>query len=451
MTGAIVGVLVAALIATGVLARDYFSEVRTDAREAVKALTAGDLTAAGHLAAYRGQPDFAHLFASQLTPREIGDALGTVAGDSADAPFRPGFDTHGYELALTDLAGTLALATHGQDELALPDAWTADFITATTIPQELYGEGGWFFDAEGRQRERTDLANKANLLLVLSRGYWSTEFLQSVTRSYYEHDLREGRDAWPEARPRKDVPFAPAPNGVYLTDGILALTAALTANQAAAGWAFTDFLPGTTRIDQTEHHIGRFTHYLLFEHRFPETPDGDSVGVTATLTALSAAVDAASWASDPAVAILAPEVATDVGPWHDATVLQALAAEVIEESGCSWDPRDYWTCTKAVAGDLASWVQRWGHVVLAVLALPISSSPHLRSVRLGAIMTNATWYAVEGDYRKAGLTLAGVRPDLPFRKIVSAVKAGDAAEKAARQAAHVAEMVREIRAGAQGG
>lgn len=445
----LVVVVVAALVITsGVLARDYFSEVRSDARAAVKALKSGDLSAQGHLAVYRGNPDFAYFFTSSVTPRDIGDALATVAGPSEGEPFRAGLDTHAYALTLTDLAGTLALATHDREDRALPESWTTDFITATTTPVELYGKGGWF-DKAGKLRERRDMANKANLLLVLSRGYWSTEFLQSVTRGYYEFDLREGKDAWPTPRPRKDVKFAPAPNGVYLTDGILSLTAALTANPAAAEWAFTDFQPGTESIDESDYVIGKFTHYLLFEHRFPETPDGESVGVTSALTALSAAIDSSAWASGPVDARAAQVALGAVGPLHDAAVLQALALEITEEGGCSWDPRTYWNCTKDVAEDVWEWIRRWGHVALDVLVFAATSaSPLFKAIGVGASATNSAWHAIQGDYVAAGLSLASARPDLAFRKVSTSVQAGVAAQRAAADAAHVARITKQIQSGA---
>lgn len=153
--------MVAILLITfsGILtARDYFSELRADARAAVNELKGGDVAALEkHLVAYRGQPDFAHHFASNIGPRDVGDALGTVAGPGEDAPFRAGLEPHAYELLLTDLAGTLALATHGIGDRALPESWTDDFIAATTAPLEMYGERDGFFDKEGRQRERQDL------------------------------------------------------------------------------------------------------------------------------------------------------------------------------------------------------------------------------------------------------------------------------------------------------
>lgn len=441
----VVVALVTALVitTTGIFARNYFSEVRSDARAAVRALKARDLAGnAEYLAAYRGDPEFAYLFASKVTPRAIGDALGTVAGTSRDEPLIRGIDAHAYEVILTDLAGTLALATHGRAEHALPESWTNDFVTAATTPLELYGGADGFFDREGKRRERQDLANRANLLLVLSRGYWSTEFLQAVTRGFYEHDVREGERAWPEADPGKNVKFAPAPNGVYLTDGILALSAALTANPAASEWAFTDFLPGNQTIADSDHSIGRFAHFLLFEHRFPESRDGESVGVTAVLTALTAAIDSSTWASGPVDSQAVNFALTETGPLHDAAVLQVLAEQITEGSGCSWDPRDYWDCTKEGAGAVWQWIQRWGRTVLVIL----SEVPGL--VGTVATATDAAWSAIEGDYEEAGLSLAGAIAGGDFGKITGSVKTGVAAHRAASEAAHVAKVSRQIQAGA---
>jgi hypothetical protein len=185
------------------------------------------------LAANRGQADFAYYFTSKVTPRALGDALATVAGTSKSTPLKADVDTKAYELALTDLAGTLALATYGTGDRALPRSWTDDFISATTTPETLYGEDGDGAGSPAQERVDQDAANKQNLLLLLSRGYLSTGFLNAVTAAYWEFDRDEGDDAWPGAT-LDDAAYAPAPNGSYLTDGILALAAALTANPAGS-------------------------------------------------------------------------------------------------------------------------------------------------------------------------------------------------------------------------
>lgn len=121
--------------------RDYLWGARADARAAVRALNDGDLVGLEkRLALNRGEPDFAYFFTSETTPRALGDALATVAGASKDAPLKATVDPAAYELTLTDLAGVLALATHGTGERALPQSWTTDFIVATTTPTKLYGE-----------------------------------------------------------------------------------------------------------------------------------------------------------------------------------------------------------------------------------------------------------------------------------------------------------------------
>ncbi len=276
------------------LSEDPLIEVRADAKTASAALQAGDLPALdAQLAANRGQTDFAYFFTSNATPRALGDALSSVGSKSKDAPLKTGVNPHAYDVALTDLAGTLALATFGTGDRALPAKWTNNFIAATTSPTELYGDESSRSDDSGQVRAHQDLANKQNLLLLLSRGYWSTRFLQAVTDSYWKYDHDEGDEAWPSPQ-LEDAKYAPAPTGQYLTDGILALTAALTANSEASAWAFTRFQPGTKRIEGSHYAIGKFTHYLLFKHRFPQSSDGEGLGMTATLTALSSAIDGAA-------------------------------------------------------------------------------------------------------------------------------------------------------------
>jgi len=260
-----------AVLAIVVVSHGSQWNARYEAWAAVRSLKSGDLDGLEkRLADNRGNPDFAYHFTTNVIPRDLGDALATVAGTSKDEPLKASIDPHEYELKLTDLAGVLALATHGTDDRALPSQWTADFIAATTKPSKLYKVDGSIWDknpfhkTEGEKRRDQDSANKANLLLLLSRGYWSSEFLQDVTASYYEFDRSEGDDAWPNADPDDDVGYAPAPTGVYLTDGVLSLTAALTANPAAGEWAFTEFMPGTQEIEDTDYSVGNFTHFLLF-------------------------------------------------------------------------------------------------------------------------------------------------------------------------------------------
>lgn len=423
---------------------DPLQQVRADAAAAVRALQDGDLlTLDKRLAANRGQADFAYFFTAKATPRTLGDALATVADPSKRAPLSKDVDPHAYDLALTDLAGTLGLATHGAGHRALSKTWTEDFIEATTTPSSLYGEVDDTASERAERRAFQDLANKQNLLLLLSRGYWSMGFLKEVTQAYWAFDHDKGDDAWPTPT-QKDAKYAPAPNGTYLTDGMLALTAALTANPAASEWAFTGFQPGNATIDGSDYAVGKFTHYLLFEHRFPEGSDGGSVGMTAALTALSSAIDATSGAAGVRAAASANSSSDDVGPMHDSIVLQALADDLTNGSGCSWDPHDYLNCAKAVADSVWRWVQHWGHRVLDILSF---APPPFGTVAAGS---NAVWYTIDGDYADAGLSLAAAVPGLAFVKIAKTAKAGAEAEKAAAEAADVAKATREIRAGATG-
>lgn len=433
--------------------RDPFAEVRADARTALAALDARDLVALdSQLAANRGEADFAYFFTSQTTPRALGDALSSVAGASQDAPLDEGVDAHAYDIALTDLAGTLGLATFGTGDRSLPEEWTDDFITATTTPEALYGGDETDPDDSGQSRADQDQANKQNLLLLLSRGYWSTEFLEGVTDAYWQFDHDRGDSAWPGPSV-EGAKYAPAPTGHYLTDGILALTAALTANPEASAWAFANFQPGTTQIDGSDYSVGKFTHFLLFEHRYPETSDGEGLGMTATLTALSSAIDATSGTgvANTSTSSANPE---DVGPMHDSSTLQALAKKLNEKSGCSWNPLDYGHCVVAVAEAVWHWIHRWGHLVLDILAVGASTvagvavtfvPPPFGEVIAGGAETasvaaagiNATWYVIDGDYTSAGLSLAAVVPGLGFARIAKTFKAGIAAEKGAAAAAGV--------------
>jgi len=439
--------------------KDPLAAVRADARAAIQALDAGDLVALdGRLAANRGHADFAYFFTSQSTPRALGDALASVAGVSHDAPLRADVDPHAYDVALTDLAGTLGLATFGTGDRSLPAEWTDDFITATTTPDALYGNGSDESGDPDQDRADQDHANQQNLLLLLSRGYWSTEFLEAVTDAYWQYDHEKGEDAWPGTA-IEDARYAPAPTGHYLTDGILALTAALTANPEASAWAFTSFQPGTEKIDGSDYAIGKFTHYLLFEHRYPESSDGESLGMTATLTALSSAIDATSGpgVDNASTASASPD---DVGPMRDSVTLQSLAKKLNEKSGCSWNPLDYWHCAVDVAEGVWQWIHHWGHLVLDILAVGASTvagvavtlvpppfgeviAAGAETVSASAAGLNATWFVIEGDYASAGLSLAAVVPGLGFARIAKYFKAGIAAEKGASAAAGVEKAAAE--------
>jgi hypothetical protein len=418
---------------------------RADAATAMRALRAGDLaTLEQQLTARRGDRDFAYFFSLEASPRELGDALASVAGTSDEEPLDPEVDAHQYELTLADLAGVLALATHGTGDRYLPTAWTDDFAIATTTPEGLYGSVG---DDVNQERFDQDIANKQNLLLLLSRGYWSTEFLQTVTAAYWVFDRDAGSDAWPGVQ--EAGTYAPSPSGTYLTDGILALTAALTANPEASAWAFMDFVPGTEAVNYDDHNhaLGKFTHYLFLEHEFPGGSEEASVGMTASLTALSSAIDATT------VATGEPDTSTG-SPLSDSRVLEGLASSLRDQSECSWNPLDYRHCVVEAFQAVSHWVQRWGHSVLDILSLATFAPPPFSAIGIGAASTNATWYAIEGDYTSAGLSLAAAVPGLAFTKLVKGAKvartasATAAAEKAAAQADDAARVATEIRAAA---
>ena len=432
---------------------------RYEARAAVRSLNSGDLRAAEkRFANNRGNPDFAYFFTSKATPRALGDALATVAGKSKDKPLKPSVDPLSYELTLTDLAGTLALATHGTGDRSLDESWTNDFITATTHPSDLYKVKGSYRDlipfhkTDAEKRRDQDAANRSNLLLLLARGYWSTGFLQSLTKKYYDFDRKKRDNAWPDVHPDDNVGFAPAPNGVYLTDGVIALTAALTANSAASEWAFAKFKRGTVKIDGSDKKIGEFTHFLLFEHRFPEGATDGSVGMTAALTALSSAIDSTSSSEAALEASSSGPSAKNADPKRDSETLRALALDLAKGTGCSLNPFDSEHCVIAAVKDVWHFVQRWGHLVLDLLASATSfAPPPFNLISLASATVNATWYAIDGDYLAAGLSLAAVAPGLAFRKIArSATAAKDAATaikagKAAAQSEKITKAARRWR------
>lgn len=440
---------------------------RADAAAAVRALHVGDLVALQTtLARNRGNTDFAYFFASKVTPRRLGDGLATIAdgGGKPGLKVKPGPNAEGFSLAelasglavaaphvddltLTDLAGTLALATHGTGDRALPKSWADHFVKATTTPAALYGSDIHPAGAPGKQRADQDMANKQNLLLLLARGYWSASFLKAVTTAYWDFDHDNGRKAWPGIT-INDAKYAAAPNGSYLTDGMAALTAALTANPAASAWAFTEFQPGSAEIDGTDRTVGKLTHYLLFEHQFPQGPDGESVGMSAVLTALSSAIGATSGASGAQTSAFMRSSSANDGPLHDADTLQGWVRDMTERNECSWRPGSYLNCAKGLVKAVLQWIKRWGHVVLEVLsfvsiaALFAVLGPEVigAAVVIGgsAAAVNAAWYAIDGDYTAAGLSFAAIAAGPVFKALATATKAGADAVKAATYADEVA-------------
>lgn len=430
---------------------DPLAQVRADANAAVVDLHRGDLLALGtRLAAHRGNADFAYFFASQTSPRLLGDALGSVGGETG-ALLETGVDRHAYELALTDLAGTLALATHGAGDRALSSSWRESFISAMTSTESVVRRHGPQ-SSSGTRRADQDQANQQNLLLVLSRGYWSTGFLREATAAFWQHDRENGNGAWRSER-IEGAKYALAPSGAYLTDGMVALTAALTANPVASEWAFSRFQPGSKVIEGTERSIGRLTHYLLFEHRYPESADGEAVGIAAVLTALSSAIRGESEVQGiPIAATYVQDFFDGAGPTHDSRVLESMAEEVKEDNRCSWSPVTYWNCAKVVASAVWRWVRHWGHRVLDIL----SFAPPPFGV--AAASSNAAWYLIEGDYADAGLSLAAAVPTLAFVKIAKGAKTSKFVkvserdrdlEKGASQSDDVASVSRKQQAAAK--
>ena len=125
-----------------------------------------------------------------------------------------------------------------------------------------------------------------------------------------------------------------------------------------------------------------------------------------------------------------------------------MAKELTEGSGCSWNPLDYWHCAVAAAEAVWRWIQDWGHLVLDILSLATLRPAALQRHRVAAAATNATWYAIDGDYVMAGLSLAAVVPGLAFGKIAtSATAAKDAATatKAAKAAAESDDVAKAAR------
>jgi hypothetical protein len=174
----VLGTLVA-LVAVGVVlvrpvivpdASGRIEQSRTAAAGALLSLRTHDVVALdAQLAAHSADPVFAHHLATHASPRDLGDGVAGISGGDVEV----------YDRALHRLAASLSLATHGAEDLTLPPDWASGFASATTNPKELWPDA----DPE---RYAQDRANKQNLLLLLSRGRWSTGFLQEITRTYWD-------------------------------------------------------------------------------------------------------------------------------------------------------------------------------------------------------------------------------------------------------------------------
>ncbi len=383
---------------------------RADAVAALQALEGGDLMALGEgLAGHRADPAFAYFFTAEASPQKLGDVLATVA-EPDGLGLKDDVDPTAYDLVLTDLADTLSLATQDTGEFVLPASWAEDFAAYSTNPEPLDGES---VDAD---RVAQDQANRQNLLLLLSRGRWGTEFLMTVTKAFWEweHDSSADGDPWPGVPLTfmpdggTDARFAPAPNGVFVTDGMVALMAALTSNPEAAGWAFVDFQPGTHNVsfEGDDHQMGTFAHYLFFERADSGVADADGAGSSTFATALMSAVRATGGSYAEGA----------VGPRADAYILEdyqdALEDEA-ERRGNVWYKQ---VGRSAMA--VTHFLHEHGHSILDVVsAVPGLGAP--------ADLANGIWSGVEGDWSAAGLSAAGVVPLLGDTLVV-AVKANKA-------------------------
>ena len=171
-----------------------------------------------------------HIGGHATCPRGCsGNGRGREQGNTR---YKAGVEAHAYDLALTDLAGTLGLATFGTGDRALPAEWTDDFITATTTPEALHYD---------------EVNSPGDSLTFVTTKMWPTNRISfcSCRAATGQRDSSKpsptptgsttttrATTRGPAQRSRmRSTP--PLPTGQYLTDGILALTAALTANPEA--------------------------------------------------------------------------------------------------------------------------------------------------------------------------------------------------------------------------
>ena len=151
-------------------------QARVEARRAARLVGALDPDLvhelSGLLAAYGDDPYFAHEFAMHTDPRDYAEMIrGMTPYESL-----PGYlSKEEYDAFLTNLADTVSLASRGTGDLAMPADWQENLAELMVMPQ-LHGD-----DQDAIDQMETDTDNRPALWLLLSRGHWSTSFLQDVT------------------------------------------------------------------------------------------------------------------------------------------------------------------------------------------------------------------------------------------------------------------------------
>jgi hypothetical protein len=336
-------------------------QARVEARRAARLVGALDPDLvhelSGLLAAYGDDPYFAHEFAMHTDPRDYAEMIrGMTPYESL-----PGYlSKEEYDAFLTNLADTVSLASRGTGDLAMPSDWQENLAELMVMPQ-LHGD-----DQDAIDQMETDTDNRPALWLLLSRGHWSTSFLQDVTTRLAAVD-KEGYLWFPPACRF----IAITPDEKRFMDPMVALMGALVNNPEAAHWAFTQ--GGTTQVpfpkdgEGVTGSVQTFMHDLFTHHRFTDEENGPQ-------TVLMAMRAAMLWQADPLISESA-----------------ANLKKSMEQQQEVWDEKP--------------WYAKWGHTILDVLGLiPLVGEP------VDAV--NAAWYAAEEDWVNAGLSAAALVPFL---------------------------------------
>jgi hypothetical protein len=271
----------------------------------------------------------------------------------------PGYLTkEQYDAFLTHLADTVSLASRGTGDLAMPSDWQEKLAELMVMPQ-LHGD-----DQEALDQMERDTENRPALWLLLSRGHWSTSFLQDVSTRLATVD-KEGYLWFPPACRF----IAITPDEKRFMDPMVALMGALVNNPEAAHWAFTQ--GGTTQVpfpkdgEGVTGSVQTFMHHGFTNHRFTDEENGAQ-------TVLMAMRAAMMWENDALIADSA-----------------ANLKKSMEQQQQVWDEKP--------------WYAKWGHTILDLLGLiPFIGEP--------ADAVNASWYAAEEDWVNAGLSAAALIP-----------------------------------------
>lgn len=391
------------------------AQVKQRVRQATTLLKAGDPKSLQQLTKLLQDngldPYFASAFAKQTTPEDYEKyvkAIGPTGGYSdggkwVDGKYPDGVTAEDYQQFVSLLGGTLGQATRATGSLALPPSWSKNFVQLMVNPFE--GPDGHKYD-EDPTRQADLWWGRSVLSLLMSRGSFSTPFLKTATKQISkvagDNDWQVPRHYLPDGTPMPPIPVDQSrrfpvvgANGVLFGDPVVALMGALAQNGEAADWAFTQGGSTDYPLDGKQVPVNSFMSRLFTSHDWPRPQDMN-------------------------VAMLAIGAAVQFNPTSTVSASIHNFIDSAKQQKAEWDAKP--------------WYEKWGHQILdglSLLALLIPVPGVDVAVSGGIQVLNGIWYAGEGDWADAGLSLAfGALGGLSaFRALRSGVEAAEAIGK----------------------